>query len=77
MSRDSANSFIIDLIDYFHKYWTFGRYFGIKSIFRADFEPNPGATDPKYEADWFETILGSCRDTENTFLIDLVVYFRT
>ena len=72
---DNANTFLINFIDYFRKYWTFGRYFSIKSIFRADIEPNPEATDPKYEADCFETILGSSGDTGNTFLIDLVAYF--
>ena len=28
--------------------------------------------DPKYDSDWYETIVGRSRDTGNTFLTDLI-----
>ena len=43
-----------------------------KCEFRANFGPEISFADPKYDADWYETIVGWSGDTGNTFLADLL-----
>ena len=50
--------------------------FFVNSVFRADFGHKSRSPDPKYDADWYKTIVGWSGYTGNTFLIDLIDYFR-
>ncbi len=49
-------------------------HFVQKCDFQANFGPEIRSPNPKYDADWYVTIVGWSRDTGNTFLAELVDY---